>query len=112
VDEAPAATTTTHTHSPLTEVLAALNEYGTGDEDAALRLINLCQHHAPDATAADVCRFIHARGRKARRAENPIGFLLTAVPKCFVGEWRAKTANSSPAREAGTWVSAEEALGD
>ena len=43
-----------------------------------------------DYTDAELVHFIHAKGellqRPDTRISSPIGFLLTAVPKCFAGE--------------------------
>lgn len=69
------------------QVLAAMNEHSKADPDAARRMIAACREFAPDATAEYICRHIDAKGLLARRATNPVGFLLTVVPKTFEG-WR------------------------
>ena len=75
--------------SEVTPVLRALSEYGNDDDDVALKLISQCQNLAPDCTVSEIVHFIHLKGaliRRSRRITNPMGFLLTAVPKCFAGE--------------------------
>lgn len=69
-------------------VQATMNEYTDSDLDAASDLLRDCRNHAPAATVTDVCQRIRAKGGIARRATNPTGFLLTAVPKLFKG-WRS-----------------------
>ena len=69
---------------------AALSRYGTVDEDALVRLIRNCREQAADCTEEELIYFIHEKGLLARarntRIQNPIGFLIEAVPKCFSGE--------------------------
>ncbi len=72
-------------------VLRALSEYGDDDDDVALQLLSQCREVAPDCTIPEVVHFIHQKGALIRRDRNqkitnPMGFLLTAVPKCFAGE--------------------------
>jgi hypothetical protein len=67
-----------------------------------------CRSYAPDSTDEEIAHFIAEKGRhidrRDSRVQNPIGFLLTAVPKCFSGqplaEYRAaqkkRAAASSP----------------
>ena len=66
-------------------VTEAMAQYGTRDPSAARRMIADCRKQAPEATADAICQAIHAKGRKARRAENPNGLLLTSVPPVFEG---------------------------
>jgi len=75
----------------LATVLAALSEYGQPDDDAARSLLEKCRSIAPESTVSEILHFMHQKGALVRqdrsgRILSPIGFLLTAVPKCFVGE--------------------------
>jgi hypothetical protein len=55
------------------------------DDEAACQLWHRCREHAPDAQPEEVTHFIHVKaGRSGIRM--PLGFLLTAVPKCFAGD--------------------------
>jgi hypothetical protein len=70
-------------------VREALARFGTPDEEAVDRLIRECRTQAPDCTAEDIAHFIVEKGTLAARIgsiANPIGFLLTAVPRCFAGD--------------------------
>ena len=68
----------------------ALSRYGAVDDEVVRRLVRNCQHQAPDCTAAEIVHFIEEKGALVRvrdsRIYSPLGFLLTAVPKCFSGE--------------------------
>lgn len=81
---------------------AAVDEYATADDDATRQLVKACRKERPDATDSEIAHLVHGKGRQARRAMNPMGFLLTAVPKCFVGEpfeqYRAKRAQEQAAQ--------------
>jgi hypothetical protein len=68
---------------PQTE--AALAEHNA-DDDAKRSLIDACRKERPDSTDEEIAYFVRAKSDAARRAGNPIGLLLTAVPKCFVGD--------------------------
>jgi hypothetical protein len=77
--------------SDLAAVLAALSEYGQPDDDAARSLLEKCRNVAPESTVSEILHFMHQKGAMVRqdrsgRILSPIGFLLTAVPKCFMGE--------------------------
>jgi len=71
-------------------VYEALNRYGAVDDEAVSRLVRHCQEAAPDCTEAEIVHFIEEKGSLVRvrdsRIYSPVGFLLTAVPKCFAGE--------------------------
>jgi hypothetical protein len=70
-------------------VMEALSHYGTPDRDVSRQLIEACLRAAPDATDEEMVHFIHEKGQytlKRGKVDNPIGFLLIAVPKCFSGE--------------------------
>ena len=72
------------------QIKQALARYGRADDDVARELISACRAHAPDCTEAEIVHFIHEKGRHVEKRESrvhsPIGFLMTAVPKCFSGE--------------------------
>jgi hypothetical protein len=79
-------TTTTFSSS---EVLEALNQFAFTDQSAANQLISDCQAYVPDATPGEICEFIKEKGKiitGSSNIQNPIGFLLVTVPKCFAGE--------------------------
>jgi predicted transcriptional regulator len=71
-------------------VRAALASYGRADDDVAAQLVAACRSYAPDCTEDEIVHFIHEKGTHVQRRDsriiNPLGFLLTAVPKCFSGE--------------------------
>jgi hypothetical protein len=81
------ATTTTAKPS-LKKVAEALREFGKPDQDAVVQLIRSCRREAPDCTEDEIVHFAQTKGRLLKNGsiQNPIGFLLTAVPKCFTGE--------------------------
>ena len=75
--------------TPLSGIHQALNEYGTAD-DAVQHLLQRCRQITPDCTEEEIIHFIHQKGNlirgKGSEIYSPIGFLVTAVPKCFSGE--------------------------
>jgi hypothetical protein len=79
----------TKASSSSSRVYEALSQYGVVD-DIVLRLINACKQTAADCTDDEIIHFIKQKGAMVRTREgriySPIGFLLTAVPKCFAGE--------------------------
>jgi hypothetical protein len=68
----------------------ALSQYGVADDDVLKRLRAETRRACPDFTDEELVHFIHSKGQLIRRRDSgissPIGFLLTSVPKCFVGE--------------------------
>lgn len=68
----------------------ALSQYGVADDDVLKRLRSQTRSVCPDFTDEELVHFIHSKGHLIRRRDSgissPIGFLLTSVPKCFVGE--------------------------
>lgn len=60
------------------------------DDDIVECLVNACRQNAADCTDDEIVHFVHHKGAMVRikesRIYSPIGFLLTAVPKCFAGE--------------------------
>ncbi|MDQ2840774.1 MAG: hypothetical protein M3Y72_06995, partial [Acidobacteriota bacterium] len=79
--------TSSSASSVIREALAA---YGAVDDDVVTNLTLACRIAASDCTEAEIAHFIHEKGRYAQKKESrvhsPIGFLVTAVPKCFSGE--------------------------
>lgn len=68
-------------------LLAALREYGVAvDDQALMQLIRRCQQNLADATEEEMVAMVHRKGRLAGRKDNPMGFLLTAIPNMFLGE--------------------------
>ena len=50
-------------------------------------LVNDCRSNAPDATAEEIAHFVREKGKLiTRKITNPVGFLLTAVPRCFASD--------------------------
>jgi hypothetical protein len=72
--------------SVLAAIVTALRSHiPDTDDDAAIALWQRCREQAPAATAAEVVHFIHLKAGKPG-IRMPLGFLLTAVPKCFQGD--------------------------
>ena len=76
--------------SSLPTIYQVLNKYGAADDEIVDRLIKNCKQQAPDCSDEEIIHFIEKKGSLVRvrdsRIYNPIGFLLTAVPKCLSGE--------------------------
>jgi hypothetical protein len=79
--------TSSSAHSAIHEALAA---YGQVDDDVVEQLFLACRAGAADCTEDEIVHFIHEKGKYVQKRESrvhsPIGFLITAVPKCFSGE--------------------------
>jgi hypothetical protein len=79
-----------NTSSSGSPVRGALLKYGPVDDDVLKQFVEACRQNAPDATEQEMVNFIEEKGglirAKESRVYNPIGFLMTAVPKCFSGE--------------------------
>jgi hypothetical protein len=72
-------------------VVAAMSPYAPAVDDHAARdLISKCRQMASDATAEEIAVFVDRKGRQIARgdikARSVIGFMHTAVPRCFEGE--------------------------
>jgi hypothetical protein len=95
-------------------IVAALRRYAPDvDDDAAATLWHACLQHAPEATIEELVHFINLKaGRPGIRL--PLGFLLTAVPKCFKGDsyrqFRAERQRSRAAQLSRDRMFAEEIL--
>ena len=101
--------------SSSSEVVAALSEYGTIDDDAVQKIIADCRRNAHDATPEEIAHFIREKGRVVAngKIDNPIGFLIVYVPKCFIGDTlrhyrdqkrRRREAAGQEAAEAHAWA--------
>lgn len=101
--------------SSSTVVATALSEYGVIDDDAVQIILTECRRHAPDATPEEIAYFIRQKGRVVAngKIDNPIGFLIVYVPKCFIGESlqiyrdqerRRREAAEQETAEANAWV--------
>jgi hypothetical protein len=80
---------TTTSFSGFDGIVKAMNQVAYADDHAAEQLLLECQAIVPDVTAEEICIFIAEKSVLVRRTptiQNPIGFLLVTVPKCFVGE--------------------------
>jgi hypothetical protein len=67
-------------------IVTALRQYVSDvDDDAASQLWRRCTDNAPDASPEEVAHFVHLKASKTG-IRTPLGFLLTAVPKCFIGD--------------------------
>jgi hypothetical protein len=77
--------------SHIASLIQALSDYGHPDDDVAYHLLSRCRAVAPDCTSAEIIHFVHEKGSliqqdRNKRITSPMGFLLTAVPKCLTGE--------------------------
>jgi len=71
------------------------------DDDAAAELWSRCLEHAPSAQIEELVHFIDLKAGKPG-IRMPLGFLLTAVPKCFQGDsYRQFREERQRARQAG-----------
>jgi hypothetical protein len=74
-----------------TALVQALADYGQPDDDVAATLLGRCRGLVPDCTVEEVIHFVHQKGALVRqdrsgKIANAMGFLLTAVTRCFQGE--------------------------
>lgn len=86
--------------SSLTAIVGALARYVPDvDDDVAADLWRRCLDNAPAARIDEILRVIHLKaGKPGIRV--PLGFLLTAVPKCFKGDsYRQFRAERERSRE-------------
>ena len=94
--------TTTSTPSELVQGLRQIVDLV--DDEAAAVLWHQCRRRAEDCTPDEVLHFARAKAGifRSGKIQNPTGFLLAAVPKCFEGasfqEFRREQAER--AREA------------
>jgi hypothetical protein len=72
--------------SAVDAIVAALRSHIPDvDDEAAALLWQRCRANAPAASAGEIVHFIHLKAGKPG-IRMPLGFLLTAVPKCFLGD--------------------------
>ena len=72
-------------------ILEAMQRFCLADDDAAERLITECRSHAPNCTVVQIAEAIEVKGPlcKGRNVTNPVGLLLSSVPKIFAGNsWK------------------------
>jgi hypothetical protein len=89
INKTTASKTTTSSFSGFDSIVKAMNQMAYADDQAAEQLLLECQAIVPDVSAEEICIFIAEKSVIVRRTptiQNPIGFLLATVPKCFVGE--------------------------
>jgi hypothetical protein len=71
-------------------VVRAMREYLPSVDDAsAADLVDACRQKAPDASADELAYFVRLKADLMFRmgtVKSPMGFLKTAVPRCFEGE--------------------------
>jgi hypothetical protein len=83
--------------------IAAVSAIATADDDAVRQLVKKCRKERADASDEEIAHFVREKAKQASRADNPMGLLLTAVPKCFEGEvftqYRAKSAQQAKPQE-------------
>jgi hypothetical protein len=56
---------------------------GTIDDSALQQLWRQCRARAEDCTSREIAHFVNLKLRVSRNIQNPVGFVLQAVPKCF-----------------------------
>jgi len=70
--------------SDIREMKACLEQYlGPVDDDATRQLLALCRRRAPDCTVEEISYFVGYKMRSVNGIHNPVGFILTAVPRHF-----------------------------
>lgn len=62
-----------------------MRQFGASDLDAATQLIAACRAHDRGATVVQIADAIAIKGKLASRKGNPVGFLISVVPKLFEG---------------------------
>jgi len=56
---------------------------GIVDDDALSKLLTECRARAGDSTVEEIAYFVEHKLRWVRNIQNPVGFILTAVPRHF-----------------------------
>jgi hypothetical protein len=72
-----------------TLVAAVHREFGFVDDDAIARIASESRRAVPDLTNTEIAWAVtltSSRIRLMRNLKNPVGMLITQVPRCFVGE--------------------------
>ena len=78
--------TTTICSAGLQLISDALGRYATVDDTAVQTLLLNCRAVLKDVTDDEICRVIELKGRLAGKYGNPLGFLMTAVPRHLNGD--------------------------
>jgi hypothetical protein len=101
-------TSNNETTTAIGRIVAVLrDELGVADDDAAKRIYTACRYNAPNASEDEIIGCVQTEARRLRanrRIENPIGLLITHVPRRFIGEsWRhqleKRSSGSDPATD-------------
>jgi predicted transcriptional regulator len=58
-------------------------QLGMVDDDALSKLLTECRRRAGDCTVEEIAYFVDHKLRWVRNIQNPVGFILTAVPRHF-----------------------------
>ena len=80
---------TTTTTAPSVIANAIINTFGFVDDQAILTIVRECRRRAPDATddeIAEIASWQCRRISRLRNVDNPVGLLISQVPRCFEGE--------------------------
>ena len=80
--------------------MEAMNPYAD-EPEAARKLIAACRRTAPACTIPEICIFTwrkaqQVQARRRRPIENPAGWLINAVPRCFEGDYKSRLIQASP----------------
>jgi hypothetical protein len=85
-------------------VQEAMNRYGSCDPDTAQRVIMNSRQECPDASVTEVVQVISEKGRNITGStKNPIGLLVSIVPKGFRGYRRPEPANPNRQLKIEAW---------
>jgi hypothetical protein len=66
-----------------------MSQVAYADHNAVVQLVEECTAIVSDVTAEEICQYIQEKSgiiAGSSTIKNPIGLLLTTVPKCFVGK--------------------------
>jgi hypothetical protein len=74
----------------LEQVSECLAMYCRVETAAVQTLVSNCHAKAHGATVAAICDAIHLKGPMAPKKDNPLGFLMVAVPNALMGAGRCK----------------------
>jgi hypothetical protein len=58
-------------------------QLGFVDDGALTQLLDACRRRAGDSTIEEIAYFVGVKLQWARHIQNPVGFVLTAVPRHF-----------------------------
>jgi hypothetical protein len=102
-----AVTSNNETTTAIGRIVSVLwDELGFADDDAAKRIYTACRHNAPNASDGEIIGCVQTEARRLRanrRVENPIGLLITQIPRRFIGEsWRQQSETRSSGTDPAT----------